>query len=603
VRQLRISFPMIDSRRYNAALSELSKNAEQIEAVEETGHCVVLAGPGSGKTKTLTVAMTRALIVEVQPPRGIACITYNNECALELETRLNDFGVEPSDQIFIGTVHSFALTQVIFPYARCVMSELGDNIEVASEDQREIAIAAAYQKVIGDGDDPNKRWKFAETKRRLHVFRDQPDWHGKNPELAAFVEAYETELRRQGLIDFDDMPLLALQIVRENQWVRESLRAKYPVLFVDEYQDLGNALHELVLLLCFGAGIRLFAVGDADQSMYGFLGADPSLLDGLVQREDVHGIRLRFNYRCGRKIIDASMAALGEERDYRGPDGAAEGVINFFGVEGDLDAQAHYVFENLLPEIQLNTPLEEVGILYRWAKHGAYIADEARDRGIPIVQSDNNALVSRSSKLSRFVELCARWASGGWKDADPQFRRLANNAVMLVYGSGASDIEYQALQGELIRFLQSTVNTTMSTHEWLSCFRREVLDGWRRKARTITEQWDAIDNMITRTDPTKDSSIDLPLTHFGGRIEGSGRLNLSTLHSAKGREFEVVILFAMNSDIIPSWHEKKGETQLRGARREFYVGVTRAKSTLNLVFQEKQNSPFVGELYRRVQGE
>src|SRR6185312_4470043 len=135
----------------------------------------------------------------------------------------------------------------------------------------------------------------------------------RNPELTAFIDAYESELRRQGLIDFDDMPLLAYRMIKEHDWIRDALHARFPVLFVDEYQDLGHALHELVLSLCFRGGIRLFAVGDADQSIYAFAGANPELLESMTRRAGVRTIRLRFNYRSGGKIIRASLGALGEE--------------------------------------------------------------------------------------------------------------------------------------------------------------------------------------------------------------------------------------------------------------------------------------------------
>ena len=593
---------MTDRRLLNAALEEIRENPEQLDAVFEQGHCVVLAGPGSGKTKTLTIAMARALLEDVEEPRGIACITYNNECAIELETRLSGLGITPDDRVFIGTVHSFALTQVIFPYARCVMPELGPNIRVASRSECRAAVEVAHRRVIGGNENPHDRWRFAEEKRRRDVDRDHPVWREENPELAEFVEAYEAELRRQDLIDFDDMPLLALRIIREHEWVRRSLRAKFPVLFVDEYQDLGHALHELVLLLCFDVGVRLFAVGDPDQSIYGFLGANPELLESLFSRPGVRGFRLRFNYRCGTSIIQASMAALGEERDYRGPDGTEDGNVDFHGVDGDLAEQADFIFTTLLPSLQsAGTALEEISVLYRSAKQGDEVAAKGMAHGVPFVRADTNALVKRSSRLSRLTEASARWVAGGWKDADPPFGRLAGEACALVFGPGASKEERLDVQAELIRFLRSTINSGMSTHEWLTVFRRDVLTGWRQRARTITEDWDAIDQMIERTDPTKDAANDLPLGHFGGRIEGSGRLNLSTLHSAKGREFDAVIMFAMNNDVIPNYYERQNEAQLREARRQFYVGVTRARENLHLVFKHKANSYLVAELYKRIQ--
>ena len=107
---------------FQQTLEEMDGNPQQIEAVQEKGHCVVLAGPGSGKTRTLTTAIARALLDDVVEPRGIACVTYNNECALELEGKLLKIGIEPSDRIFIGTVHSFAYSLFLLTTVRLINS-------------------------------------------------------------------------------------------------------------------------------------------------------------------------------------------------------------------------------------------------------------------------------------------------------------------------------------------------------------------------------------------------------------------------------------------------------------------------------------------------
>lgn len=592
---------MPDRQLLDRAIAELAANPEQLEAVQERGHCVLLAGPGSGKTKTLTVAMARALMDDVAEPRGIACITYNNECALELETRLARLGIEPGDRVFIGTIHSFALSQGIGPYARCVLPELPADFRVASRSEQREIVETAYRSTIRDGGNPHDRWRFAEAKRRRDVDRTHPVWRTRNPELADFVEAYEAELHRRGLVDFDDMPLLAFRLIQAYPWIRQSLQARFPILFVDEYQDLGHALHELVLTLCFEAGIRLFAVGDADQSIYAFTGANPELLIGLTGRAGVRTIRLRFNYRCGTKIIDASMAALGEERAYRGPEGAADGAILFRAIDGDLNAQAQYVVESLIPDLtSRGFTLGEIAVLYRAAEQGSAMAAAALAAGLPIVRADNQALVRRNSRLSRLIEASARWAAGGWKEANPPFRRLAAEAVTLVLGVGASQDERQAIEVELAAFLRASVDVPHTANSWLREFRANLIRPWYRRARTITEDWDAIDDMIARTDASSTDG-DMPLSHFGGKIEGHGRLNLSTLHSAKGREFDAVILFAMNHDVIPSWRDQQRPEALREARRLFYVGVTRSRKELYLIFREGFHSPWIKELYDRTQ--
>lgn len=593
---------MSSDRALLQALSELKGNPEQAAAVVEPGHCIVLAGPGSGKTKTLTTAMARILAQDVLEPRGVACITYNNECAIELETRLARLGIAPGDRAFIGTVHGFALSQVIGPYARCVPVGVPADFRVATRSEMRAAVEVAYRNAIDGADDPHRRWEFASEKRKRDVDRTRPEWRGRNPELAAFIEAYEEELRRQGLLDFDDMPLLAYRMIKENLWIREALRARFPVLLVDEYQDLGHALHELVLLLCFEGGIRLFAVGDADQSIYAFAGANPELLESLTRRPDVRTIRLRFNYRSGGKIIRASLGALGEERDYRGVDGAPEGDLSFWHVPYGHDSQAQAIADTIIPKLlQQGFGLGQIAVLYRAAWLGDKVAAVLKNANIPFVRTDTNALVRRNSRLARFIEDCARWATGGWRDADPSYARILSQAKTIVFGSHATEPEEQDLSAQLMEFLNASIGTPETTHAWLQRFSRELITPWRTVARNSEPEWQVCDEMVTNTDAARD--LDLSLAHFAGRIEGAGRVNLSTLHSAKGREFDAVIMYGVNNTDFPSDRDKRTPAGLREARRLFYVGVTRPKKHLSLVFQERHFSPWVLELYQRSQKE
>lgn len=592
---------MFNQKALAEALAELSRNPEQSVAARERGHCVVLAGPGSGKTKTLTTAMARALAQDVVDPRGVACITYNNECAIELEARLTSLGIHASERSFIGTVHSFALTQVITPYARCIPGLMPAEFHVADTAERRAAVEVAYRAVFGEDQfNPHDRWKFAEEKRRRDVDRALPTWRGQNPELAQFIEAYEGEMRRRGLIDFDDMPLIAFRMIQSHTWIRDALRARFPILFVDEYQDLGYALHELVLLLCFEGGMRLFAVGDADQSIYGFTGADPQLLQSLLARPGVREVRLRFNYRSGAKIIRASLGALGEERDYRGLEGAPEGDLAFWTVKGGHDAQAGSIAVDILPKLLARHPHDEVAILYRAAWLGDKVAAALDEQSIPYFRTDGNALIKRSSRFARLLESCAAWVACGWREADPPYARLLSQALALVFGGRASDAEEQAVSRQLIAFLRSGIGADESAHVWLQRFSRDLVAPWRQVARNPQQEWEVLADLISRTNPLQDK--DMPLNIFAGRIEGSGRVNLSTLHSAKGREFDAVILFGMNAGDIPSNRDKKSPGDLREARRLFYVGVTRPRKELAIVFQEGNHSPWVAELSRRSKG-
>jgi DNA helicase II / ATP-dependent DNA helicase PcrA len=294
------------------------------------------------------------------------------------------------------------------------------------------------------------------------------------------------------------------------------------------------------------------------------------------------------------------MAALGEEREYVAAEGAADGQVFFQGIDGDFNAQADHVINTLVPDLQRrNIPLHEIGVLYRTAAHGHPIAVAALAAGVPIVRADSASLVRRSSRLSRWIEASAAWVAGGWKDANPRFQRLVREAITFVFGAGASVEEREELEYELIIFLRRSIEELPTTNSWLKSLRDDLIRPWQTRARTVGEDWDAVDEMITHTEPMS-ATGDLSLAHFSGRIEGSGRLNLSTLHSAKGREFDAVILFAMDNDTMPNNQDRRLAANLREARRLFYVGVTRARKELYLVFTKDQNSQWVYDLYDRI---
>ena len=589
---------------YLRAAEELRSNPGQWAAYESGGNCVVLAGPGSGKTKTLTIKLARILAEDVQEPRGIGCITYNNECARELEQRLDFLGVEAGDRVFIGTVHSFSLTQIILPYAKSACMGLPDEFRVATQNEQKGALERAYDRVIARGENPHKSWKLPmERYRRSHLNRNTASWHETDPECARLVTAYEAELRAYGLIDFDDMPLLALQALRENKWLRKAIAAKYPVLIIDEYQDLGHALHRMVTGLCFYTGIRLFAVGDVDQSIYGFTGANPQLLQQLSERENVEVVRLRLNYRCGAKIVSASQYALGENRDYEAPEDAPEGTIFFHPLLGQYEHQAAYLFEKLLPEAFARIPdltRDKVAILYPVARIGDAIARAAEEHGFEIIRTDGNAIYPRWNRLIRWLEQCALWCCNGWRTGIPRLSKIVAEGVGILSEVLVSDDDKLNFQRDLLTLLWARRDSRLNLHRWLVDLREELLTPLLMISRTLRDERDVLDAFVERTGVGEDCEH-LTLGTFCGYGEGNNRINLSTLHSSKGREFALVILFGIDADRIP--HRGAGERQQREARRLFYVGFTRAEDEVHIAYSKLNPSPFVTELQCRLESE
>jgi superfamily I DNA/RNA helicase len=590
-----------DKTSYLLAAQSLRTNAGQWAAYESHGHCVVLAGPGSGKTKTLTIKMARLLAEDVAEPRGVACITFNNECARELEVRLSDLGVEPSRRIFIGTVHSFFLTQIILPYARVARLGLPNDFHVATKSERSRALRAALDD-MGENPEPLREWEARmNSYRRSILDRARPEWLEVNPELARLAELYEGRLRRMNLIDYEDMPLLALRALRENEWLRSALFAKFPVLIVDEYQDLGSALHRMVLGLCFTTGMRLFAVGDPDQSIYGFNGARPDLLRRLSERQGVETVRLRLNYRCATRIVAASGALLDERRGYDAVEGAPTGEVFFHPLRGRYEVQASVLINELLPQALARHPnlrLGDVAILYPAAWLGDTLVPAIQQAGLPFIRTDTNALYSRSSRLMHWLEQCAIWCCGGWLSGSPLFSRLANAGKRLFSSAVQSDTQSGEFNRELITKLWASREDALPLLEWLTDFRDRLLYPLGAECPDLADELTILAEFLERLSPEGDSH-GMCLANLAGQSEGRDSLNLSSLHSAKGREFPLVFMFGADAGRLP--RDGSSDQEVAEARRVFYVGLTRAEIEIHMIHTQGRASRFVSEVQRRIE--
>jgi DNA helicase II / ATP-dependent DNA helicase PcrA len=597
---------------YVTAAEALRDNPGQWQAYESKGNCVVLAGPGSGKTKTLTIKMAQMLAEDVQSPRGIACITFNTECAGELRRRLEQLGIQEGRNVFVGTIHSFCLKHVVLPYARLAGLNLQDDVAVALPSEQQRTFEEAFAKVVSP-DTPPESWRTGFDKyRRTHLDRDAPEWHGDDDQSAALIEEYEASLRRKGLIDFDDMMLIGLRLIESHEWVRHCLRARFPILVVDEYQDLGLPLHRIVMALCFKSGMRLLAVGDPDQSIYGFAGANPALLQELAEHEGVEKVHLRFNYRSGQKIVDASEVALGEKRDYRSKGGYA-GTINFYRCREGLDQQANYICEKIIPAALTRREgrnLGDIAVLYIDKNDGDVIERAVRKAGMKFIRLDRGGPYAKTP-LIRWLEDCAAWCSGGWKTGKPRLSTLSR-AWEGFNASIKTESALYSLKLSLVKFLFSHRTPQEPLRNWLADIQGSLLSDVFRREPNLRDETAALANLIKVTGDG-DKLAELTVAGFGGQAGSPDHLNLITLHSAKGLEFDVVTVMGMEQGRLPSWAARTPESK-REPRRLFYVGLTRARHEVHITFSgftenrygrrfENGPSEFVIEVAKRLKEE
>lgn len=595
----------VSSTTYLAQVEELAGNPGQLAAYNSQGHCVVLAGPGSGKTKTLVLKLARILAEDVQAPRGAACITYSQECARELTRRLEVLGLREAPNLFIGTVHGFCLRHLLMPYGRLASLPIAFPLSVASQRVSDRLLRNAGDLSFGQNH-PYKAIDLGRHRRSV-LNRNSVAWSSEQ-ELAAWADAYEAALRLEGLIDYDDMVIFGQRLITEHDWVLPLVQAKFPVLAVDEYQDLGVALHRIVKRLAFDGGVRLFAVGDADQSIYGFTGADGALLMELATREDIEPVRLQLNYRSGAGIVSASEMALGEPRGYQANDPARQTTIEFVLRPGGLADQAAHAVAQIIPAALASKPgrtLGDIAILYKDYRAGDVVADAVTATGFDYIRVDT-AAPYRKVALTSWVEDCAAWCAGGWRIGRPQLRGLIDRYIAF-HRSNLDDAQARRKGQELTALLWDLRADQQPARVFVALLREGILDCLLAAELALADQKEQLDRM-TASLAEGGALASLDIASLGGRDGSPDHLNLLTLHSAKGCEYDVVIMVGLDLGSLP-WRNESPE-KLRESRRLFYVGLTRARDEVHMLYSgfvegrygpmRHGRSPFLDELEARM---
>jgi DNA helicase-2/ATP-dependent DNA helicase PcrA len=322
-------------------------------------------------------------------------------------------------------------------------------------------------------------------------------------------------------------------------------------------------------------------VGDPDQSIYGFTGAEPSLLLQLANREDVTRIELRMNYRCGSAIIEASEAALGEARGF---ESALDdpGAIYFHERRKGIEDQVLFICETLIPQAlqkKHGRNLGDIAVLYLDKGDGDIIAAQVGRVGWQAIRVDGNNPYE-PSPVTFWIEDCAAWCSGGWMTAEIRISELLRK-----WGTFNERLrtprELLSSRKKIIRFLQNSRDPNRSLHDWLSQFLTEGLNTALDLEHKLRDDKEKVEKLLKIT-ATNGPFADFTVGFFGGQRGSPDHLRLSTLHSAKGLEYDVVIMFGLEDGRLPYYNDS-GET-LREKRRLFYVGLTRARHEVHLVY-------------------
>lgn len=569
------------------SIRELRTNTRQWEAFTTRRHCAVLAPPGSGKTKLLTTRLAFDLANRIPKPHGAACITLTNAAAEELRRRVDLLGVEDRPHLFIGTVHGFALGRVIAPFATLVGRPELANITIANKQQCLETYEEAIAEVFKPYEDTRNVQSTIEFNRQ-RLATDE-DWALSGEKIQEIARRYEVKLRTKGLFDFLDIVTIAVELVERHEVIRRVLTAQYPHLYVDEYQDLAPGLDRLVRSLCFDYVVNseLFAVGDVDQAVFGFTGTRPELLDELAARSDVTAVHLERNYRCGAEIIRiANLMRQGKPPIVGDRDG---GSVSATRCPNGFDDQCQRSVQAVNNAIARGIPLHEIAVICPLNSQCGQITEALRAAEIPAFVRGSEY---RLTPVTAFIEGCAAWATLGRQCSNYRLGELLASwrTFLGARWSRADDVRLTELLMDYEKFGERPAYHLV----------RELLDlGVRRALQQVALADDSVQVRQMYDALTVGNLSNVSVRELAEHARKVDRVEVTTMTSSKGLEFDVVLIMGADEESIPHYLSLNDRAKLAEDRRKFFVSVTRARNEIDIFY-----SGFVVTRYgrRRYQG-
>ncbi|MCB9228366.1 MAG: UvrD-helicase domain-containing protein [Deltaproteobacteria bacterium] len=603
-----------------------SLNSVQREAVLRTaGPLVIFAGAGSGKTRIITTRIAW-LIEQGVYPWQILAVTFTNKASREMKERLCQLSPD-SRSVHIGTFHS-ACARWLREFAEYLgfskdftiydekdaQSALRRVMEQLRVDQG--AAVSEYRYAISKA--KVRGWLPADLKREVAV---QPD---RYPPMAGDVyHAYQEYLAQCHAMDFNDLLLNMVLLLRRNHEVKERLRKRYRYIMIDEYQDTNPAQFALISELV-SEDQNLCVVGDDDQSIYSWRGADPgNILTFRQQYPTAHEIRLEQNYRCSNTIIQAAASLIRNNRTRvdkqlwtENPSGELISEDEYY--DGELEAAM--IAENIRKEQKLY-PFAQTAVFYRTNAQSRLFEENLRRQNIPYRIYGALRFYDRAEirDILAWIRLMVNPGD------DLAFQRAivtpprgigATTLVLikdqaLKEGSSLLDSlrmlaaqpelprvtkKLQAFLGDFDKLRQDCLGaspddviglilTGTGYHKW-----QQKKDPEQAKDRlaNIHELSVAISSYYEAFPETSLAEWLRDLALAGSEEESDGGVSLMTLHSAKGLEFDRVYIAGVEDKLLPHVNSMEDSKALEEERRLLYVGMTRAKQKLSLSYARRR---------------
>lgn len=556
-----------------------SLNPRQRAAVNHDGNLKLTSCPGSGKTRVVVAKLIGLLAGVSDTPRRIGCITHTNAAVHEIETRVRERTQAREERSFdIATIHSFCLSNVLLPF-RHLLTGFQDNFEIVTAESDWL------------------RQLVPELNRRFGVRARVDDWANtcRGPDGLPRVQEQVTQagaefliaqLDDSGRMTMGDILFHASDVIRRHAFISRGVASKYAWLLIDEFQDTSDTQLAIFRVIASHARTKFLIVGDPEQSIYGFNGARPGLMedfgDYIGARPDV----LDGNYRSSAHIVAMAerliprappMVAVGEHKPY-------PIIPRYTHASTTLDA----IWDDFLPLVDaLQIPIGRSAILASQWIPLFHLSRALRTRDVPVIGPGARPY-RRTLEFAAFAEhACAFIEERTAVAATKATRALF---LMLLQITGRPDFEIYSASGKRTLYaLLHEARAVQSRNESAIPFLRALAqatalilhrDEWltvEEAARILAAGEVMVESIESNRDidPANLSVADLSLF-----ARPSACLTLMTIHAAKGREFDAVALIDLHESVLPNWRDENDKEALAEARRLLYVGTTRARKLL-----------------------
>ena len=606
----------------NSLLTGLNK--EQQQAVQHTeGPLLILAGAGSGKTKVLTVRIAHLLAQGVNPYEILA-ITFTNKAAKEMKSRVEGLVGDVANRIWLSTFHSFCAKFLRFE----IDSFLGynSNFTIYDTSDSQAVIKAALKALNLDdkyypvgamiaaiSDAKNQLLFASDFRKQARDFYQQ--------KVADVYEYYERELRKNNALDFDDLLLVAVKLLQSNVTVLDKYSHRFRYVMIDEYQDTNHAQYLLAKLLA-SHWKNIAVVGDADQSIYAWRGADiQNILDFEKDYPNCTSIKLEQNYRSTKIILDAANAVIdnneGRPEKNLWTDKTEGTKIQHFTAQSEHE-EAAFIGDTIAKKHDIHdVPYGDMAILYRTNAQSRVLEEALIKRALPYTMVGGTKFYDR--KEIKDVLAYLRVLYNPFDDLS--LLRIINVPKRSIGATTVAKLQDYAREKGTSLFMTLTQLHLIDSIKGKT---KEKLEEFGILIFTLVSEMedktvlDILESILDRTgylaqleestdpqDQARAENIgellsvakDFQDTNPSGTVEDfleqvalvndvdsfeqeEAKVTLMTLHAAKGLEFPIVFLCGLEEGLFPHSRTLMNPEEIEEERRLAYVGITRAEKEL-----------------------